>query len=98
MYVHVHGASCSNVYGYGRVLFVDRRVGDVTHMSSMELLDLLFMMTWLDKILIHICSSILFKFCFCNVPNPPTDEEDATKPSNIRATSPMNMNIHKMMK
>ena len=34
----------------------------------------------------------------CNVPDPPTDEEDATKPSNIWETSPMNMNIHKMLK
>ena len=31
----------------------------------------------------------------CNVPDPPTGEEDATKPLTIWATSPMNMYIHK---
>ena len=30
----------------------------------------------------------------CNVPDPPTGEEDATVPLTIRATSPMNMYIH----
>ena len=32
---------------------------------------------------------------YCNVPDPPTDEEDATMALTIRATSPMNMCIHK---
>ena len=32
---------------------------------------------------------------FCHVPNPSTDEEDATMALTIRATSPMNMGIHK---
>ena len=32
---------------------------------------------------------------YCNVPYPPTGEEDATKPLTMRETSPMNMYIHK---
>ena len=31
----------------------------------------------------------------CNVPDPPTGEEDSTMELTIRATSPMNMYIHK---
>ena len=30
MYVHVHGASCSDSEWYGSILFVGQRVGDVT--------------------------------------------------------------------
>ena len=30
----------------------------------------------------------------CNVPDPPTDEEDTTISQTIRESSPMNMNIH----
>ena len=34
----------------------------------------------------------------CNVPDPPTSDEDATMELTIRATSPMNMCIHKTLK
>ena len=34
----------------------------------------------------------------CNVPDPLTDEEDATMELTIRAKGPMNMYIHKMLK
>ena len=33
---------------------------------------------------------------YCHVPDPPTDEEDATMVLTIRAKSPMNMCIHKI--
>ena len=33
----------------------------------------------------------------CNVPDPPTSEEDATMALTIRATSPMNMWIQKIV-
>ena len=36
-----------------------------------------------------------FHYPNCNIPNPPTGEEDATIPLTIRATSAMNMYIHK---
>ena len=37
------------------------------------------------------------KHPYCNVPNPPTNEEDATIPLSIRATIPMNIHIKTKM-
>ena len=34
MYVHVHGARCPNYLMYGSILFIGRRVGDVTKILS----------------------------------------------------------------
>ena len=37
---------------------------------------------------------IFFQQKLCNVPDPPTSEEDATTHQINRESSPMNMNIH----
>ena len=46
-----------------------------------------------------LCLPIYLKWSFfCNVPDPLTGEEDATKPSNIWENNPVNMNMHIMLK
>ena len=51
-----------------------------------------------DQLKVDKISQILGFEGYCNVPDPPTNEEDATMASTIRATSPMNMCIDKMLK
>ena len=43
----------------------------------------------------NVCCFHCVNIGHCNVPDPPTDEQDATITLNIWAKSPMNMNIPK---
>ena len=57
---------------------------------------------FLPRFLCNLLQTILNKYSvailICNIPDPPTSEEDATKHPNIWVTSPINMIIHIMLK